>query len=55
MKVSEDGQSWRVSQVLVDPDVLNDWQAEFLIDLPAAREEGHPSLQLIAIGAVSKQ
>lgn len=54
VKMSEDGQTWRVSQVLVDPDALNDWQTEFFVELATAREDGKPSLQLVGIGAVSK-
>lgn len=46
---SEDGQSWRVCQVLVDPDELNDWQLEFSVDLARAREEGRPVLGLVSL------
>jgi hypothetical protein len=49
---SEDKRTWRVCQVLVDPEALNDWQAEFSIDLAQAREDGKPSLSLVAIGPV---
>ncbi len=40
----QDGKTWRVCQVLVDPDELNDWQCEFSIDLAQAREDGKPTL-----------
>jgi superfamily II RNA helicase len=49
---SEDKQNWRVCQVLVDPEGLNDWQAEFTVDLPKAREEGKPTLVLVSVGPV---
>ena len=49
---SEDKRSWRVFQVLVDPEGLNDWQAEFSVDLAQAREDGMPSLALVALGPV---
>ena len=49
---SEDKRTWRVCQVLVDPEGLNDWQAEFSVDLAQAREAGKPSLSLVAIGPV---
>lgn len=49
---SEDRRSWRVCQVLVDPEGLNDWQVEFTVDLAQAREEGKPSLVLVAVGPV---
>lgn len=49
---SEDKRTWRVCQVLVDPEGLNDWQVEFSVDLEQAREAGKPTLSLIAIGPV---
>lgn len=52
IRVAEDGQSWQVDQMLVDPDGLNDWQARFKIDLATAREAGRPVLVLVGIGPV---
>jgi hypothetical protein len=52
VEISQDGRSWRVCQVLIDPDGANDWQAEFRVDLAAARESGRPSLELVRVGAV---
>jgi superfamily II RNA helicase len=49
---SEDGLTWRVCQVLVDAESLNDWQAEFSIDLAKAREEGKPVLAFVGVGPV---
>lgn len=49
---SADQATWRVSQVLVDPDELNDWQMQFHVDLAQAREEGKPSLALLSIAPV---
>ncbi len=49
---SDDGQSWRVNQVLVDPEELNDWQLEFRVDLPQAREDGKPTLVLVSVGKI---
>jgi hypothetical protein len=49
---SEDHRTWRVCQVLVDPEGLNDWQAEFSVHLAQAREAGKPSLSLVAVGPV---
>jgi hypothetical protein len=43
---------WKVSQVLVDPEELNDWQAVFRVDLTRAREEGKPVLMLESVGPV---
>lgn len=52
-EATEDGSFWRVCQVLVDAEALNDWQLEFRVDLAAAREEGKPSLVLIHAGPVA--
>ncbi|RBP37625.1 RAD3-like DEAD/DEAH box helicase [Roseimicrobium gellanilyticum] len=49
---SEDKRTWRVCQVLVDPEGLNDWQMEFSVDLEQAREAGKPTLALLGIGPV---
>jgi len=49
---SEGGKTWRVCQVLVDPEELNDWQAEFSVDLTQAREENKVSLVLVSLGPV---
>ena len=49
---SEDGATWRVVQMLIDPDELNDWQVVFTVDLAQAREEGEPALVLSGIGKV---
>ncbi len=49
---AEDRTSWRVQQVLVDQEGLNDWIAEFTIDLAKSREAGEPQLDLIRIGAL---
>jgi hypothetical protein len=46
---SEDMKSWRICQVLIDPEELNDWQAEFSVDLDQAREDGKPTLVLTAV------
>jgi hypothetical protein len=47
-----DGKTWRVCQVLVDGEGLNDWQAEFSVDLAQAREEGKPALILMSAGPI---
>ncbi len=47
---SEDKRSWRVQQMLVDPDAHNDWVAEFEVDLPESRKRGQPVLQLRRMG-----
>jgi hypothetical protein len=47
---SEDKLTWRVQQVLVDPEGHNDWVAEFRVDLAASREAGEPALRLERVG-----
>jgi superfamily II RNA helicase len=50
---AEDQKTWKVSQVLVDLDAHNDWQAVFTVDLVKAREDGKPALVLISLGPVA--
>lgn len=49
---SEDKQTWRVQQVLVDPEGHNDWTAEFTVDLAAARQAGEPVMSLRRVAAL---
>ena len=51
---SEDRQTWTVAQMLIDPDELNDWVAEFAVDLPASRETGEPVLRLLRLGPLTE-
>jgi hypothetical protein len=47
---AEDRSSWRIQQMLVDPDGDNDWVAEFEADLGASRAAGAPVLRLLRLG-----
>jgi len=47
---SEDKRSWRVQQMLVDPEGHNDWVAEFIIDLSASRVAEEPVMKLTKLG-----
>jgi hypothetical protein len=49
---SEDHRTWRVQQMLVDPDGHNDWVAELEVDLARSREAGEPVLQLRKLGSL---
>ena len=49
---SEDKKSWRVQQMLVEPEEANDWVAEFEVDLAQSRVLGEPSLRLRRIGSL---
>ena len=48
---AEDKRTWRVQQMLVDPDEHNDWVAEFEVDLAASRAAGAPLPRLRKIGS----
>jgi len=49
---SEDGARWRVQQMLVDTEGLNDWVLELEVDLGASRETGQPVLKLLRLGGL---
>jgi superfamily II RNA helicase len=49
---AEDKKSWRVQQMLVDPDGHNDWVAEFEVDLGESRKSGEPVMKLRRIGSL---
>jgi superfamily II RNA helicase len=49
---SEDRRTWRVQQMLVDPEEHNDWVAEFEVDLGESRRTGEPVVRLQRIGAL---
>ena len=50
---SEDKRTWRVQQMLVDPDEHNDWVAEFEVDLGESRKLGEPALSLRRLGSLT--
>ena len=50
---SEDKKTWRVQQMLVDPEEHNDWVAEFEVDLAASRTANEPVLRLRRIGSLA--
>ena len=49
---ADDRTAWRVQQMLVDTEGLNDWVAEFHVDLAASRDAGEPVLQLRRLGSL---
>jgi hypothetical protein len=49
---SEDKRTWRVQQMLVDPEGHNDWAAEFVVDLTASRQAGEPVIGLRRVAAL---
>ena len=50
---ASDGRTWRVQQVLVDPELHNDWVADFVVDLAASREAERPVLRLRHLGPLA--
>ena len=50
---AEDKKSWRVQQMLVDPEEHNDWVAEFEVNLVASRQQNEPVLRLRRIGSLA--
>ena len=53
VKVSDEGGEWRVQQVLVDPELENDWMAEVRVDLTASRTANQPVMSLVLLGAIA--
>jgi superfamily II RNA helicase len=49
---SEDKRTWRIQQMLVDPEEHNDWVAEFEVDLAASRAAGEPTMKLRRVGTL---
>jgi hypothetical protein len=50
---SEDKRTWRIQQMLVDPNEHNDWVAEFEVDLARSRENGEPVMRLRRVGSLA--
>lgn len=50
---TEDKKSWRVQQMLVDPEQNNDWVAEFEVSLAESRKIAEPHLMLRRIGPLT--
>jgi superfamily II RNA helicase len=52
---SEDKKTWRVQQMLVDPEEHNDWVAEFEVDLAGSRSLGEPMMRLRRLGSLAQR
>jgi superfamily II RNA helicase len=50
---AEDKRTWRVQQMLVDPEEHNDWVAAFDVDLARSREAAEPVLRLVRLGSLT--
>jgi hypothetical protein len=53
VKPSDDGATWRVQQMLIDPDAHNDWVMELDIDLAASRDASAPVIRLVRVGGLA--
>jgi superfamily II RNA helicase len=49
---ADDKRTWRVQQMLVDPEEHNDWIAEFEIDLTESRKQAQPVMHLRRLGSL---
>jgi hypothetical protein len=49
----EERGTWRIEQMLIDPDTHNDWVAEFEVDLAGSRDAGQPVLRLARLGSLA--
>ena len=47
-------ETWKIEQMLVDPDMHNDWVAEFEVDLAASRAAHEPVLFLRRLGSFAQ-
>jgi hypothetical protein len=52
VRLSDDEALFRVEQMLVDPEGLNDWVAEFEVDRTASREAGEPVIRLLRLATL---
>ncbi|HET9314824.1 MAG TPA: DUF3516 domain-containing protein, partial [Vicinamibacteria bacterium] len=50
---SPDGTSWRVQQMLIDAEGLNDWVLELHVDLASSRAAEAPVVQLLRLGSLA--
>ena len=53
VSASDGGEMWRVQQMLVDPEMTNDWVAEFEVDLAKSREADEPVMRLLRLGSLA--
>ena len=50
---ANDKRTWRMRQMLVDPEEHNDWVAEFEVDLGRSRETAEPVLRLVRLASLT--
>ena len=52
VKPSQDGKTWQVQQMVIDPDEQNDWVVELEVDLAASRQSGTPAITIVKFGCL---
>jgi hypothetical protein len=52
IRIAEDRRTWRVEQVLVDPEGHNDWIARFDVDLQRSNAKKEPVMILVNVGPI---
>jgi hypothetical protein len=50
IKESEDKQTWRIDQMLIDREEENDWVGQFEIDISKSRQTEQPHLRFLRLG-----
>jgi hypothetical protein len=52
VRQAEDGRTWTVEQMLIDPEELNDWVVEFAVDVAGSREKQEVVMGVRRMGAL---
>jgi Domain of unknown function (DUF3516)/DEAD/DEAH box helicase len=52
VKPTDDGMSWRVQQMVVDTESINDWAVEVEVNLAASRAAGEPIVRLARLASL---
>ena len=52
---SDDASTWKVEQMLVDVEGLNDWVLELAVHLEASREAEKPVMRLVRLEALVRE
>jgi hypothetical protein len=52
---SDEGLVWKVEQMLVDVEGLDDWVLELEVDLEASRREEEPVLRLVRLESLVRE
>jgi hypothetical protein len=49
---ADEPRAWLIQQILVDPEMHNDWVAEFDVDLDESRKAGQAAVRLRRLGSL---